>query len=152
MKAPTETPTIIEGGLAIDDRGTLSFANGFSLGGIRRFYQISNFSTHTIRAFHGHMKEDKYFYVASGTVLAAAVEIDNTKKPSKNKKVERFVLSAKKPCLLHIPAGYANGFKALEEHTILIVFSTSSLEESKGDDYRFPHNYWGDDVWNIENR
>lgn len=145
-------PSVIAGGIAVDDRGTVSFINDFSLAGVKRFYQITNFSLDTIRAFHGHMKEAKYFYVACGSAIAAAVEIDDTKKPSKKKAVQRFVLSAKKPSILHIPAGYANGFKALEENTVLIVFSTSSLEESKGDDYRFPHDYWGDGVWGVENR
>jgi len=41
-------PYIIEGGLAVDDRGTLTFANGFSFAGVKRFYFVSN---HT-RGFH----------------------------------------------------------------------------------------------------
>ncbi len=148
----SKTPVIIEGGLAVDDRGQLSFVNGFSLEGVKRFYQIENFSLDTIRAFHGHMKEAKYFYVAKGSAIAAAVELDDTKKPDKKNKVERFVLSSRKPSILFIPAGHANGFKALEAGTVLIVFSTSTLEESKGDDYRFPHDYWGNAVWETENR
>jgi dTDP-4-dehydrorhamnose 3,5-epimerase len=78
--------------------------------------------------------------------------MDDTKKPSTDKKVERFVLSARKPSLLFVPPGYANGFKPLEEGTIMVFFSTASVEESKDDDYRFPYDYWGASIWDVENR
>jgi dTDP-4-dehydrorhamnose 3,5-epimerase len=120
--------------------------------GVKRLYQIQNFSLDTIRAFHGHMKEAKYFYVAKGSVIAAAVKLDDTKKPSKKNKVDRYILSSRKPSILFIPAGFANGIKALEEDTVLIVFSTSTFEESKNDDYRFPADYWGESIWQVENR
>ncbi|MFW9896171.1 MAG: NAD-dependent epimerase/dehydratase family protein, partial [Candidatus Thorarchaeota archaeon] len=55
---------LIKGGIAIDDRGSVSFANDFNFYGIKRFYQVQNFKTSTIRAFHGHSKEAKYVYVA----------------------------------------------------------------------------------------
>src|SRR5439155_842555 len=114
-------------------------------------YQIENSSAQKIRAFHGHMKEAKYFYVAAGSGLAVAAKIDDLKTPSKKNKVERFVLTAQKPSILFIPAGYANGFKVLEEGTVLIVFSTASVEESTKDSYRYPHDYWGNDIWEVEN-
>ena len=152
MDMQSKVPVIIEGGLAVDDRGKIAFANNFLLEGVKRFYQVENFSTNTVRAFHGHMKEVKYVYVAAGSALVAAVEMDDTKNPSKDKKVERFVLSARKPSILYIPAGYANGFKPLEEGTIMIFFSTASVEESKNDDYSFAYDYWGTTVWEVENR
>ncbi len=143
---------LIPGGVAVDDRGCLNFANDFNFYGVKRFYQVQNFSTSTIRAFHGHLKEAKYVYVAKGSAIVAAVELDDVKSPSKNKKVNRFILSDKKPQVLFIPPKYANGFRPLEEDTRILFFSTSSLEESKGDDYRFPVDYWGKEVWEIENR
>jgi len=143
---------LIPGGVAVDDRGCLTFANDFNFYGVKRFYQVQNFSTSTIRAFHGHLKEAKYVYVAKGSAIVAAVELDDVKSPSKNKKVNRFILSDKKPQVLFIPPKYANGFRPLEEDTRILFFSTSSLEESKGDDYRFPVDYWGKEVWEIENR
>ncbi len=143
---------LIQGGIAVDDRGCLNFANDFNFYGVKRFYQVQNFSTSTIRAFHGHLKEAKYVYVAKGSAIVAAVELDDVKSPSKNKKVNRFILSDKKPQVLFIPPKYANGFRPLEEDTRILFFSTSSLEESKGDDYRFPVDYWGKEVWEIENR
>ena len=83
MKNVLNKPQLIEGGLAIDDRGHLIFANNFSFNHIKRFYMVENFSTDTIRAFHGHMKEAKYVFVVSGSAILAAVHLDNIKKPSK---------------------------------------------------------------------
>lgn len=143
---------LIEGGLFVDDRGTLTFANDFHFFGVKRFYQVKNFSAGTIRAFHGHLKEAKFVYVAKGSAIVAAVELDNIKEPSKSQEVHRFILSDKNPKILFIPPKYANGFRPLEEDTRIIFFSTSSLEESRGDDYRFPIDYWGKEVWEVENR
>lgn len=143
---------LIEGGVAIDDRGSLKFANEFNFLGVKRFYQVSNFSTSTIRAFHGHLKEAKYIYVVKGSAIVAAVKLDNIKSPSKKSEVKRFILSDKNPQILFIPPKYANGFRPLEDDTRIIFFSTSSLEESKGDDYRYPYDYWGEEVWEVENR
>lgn len=147
-----DIPTLIDGGLAVDDRGALMFSNGFSFEGVKRFYVVENFSKETIRAWHGHQKEGKYVFVASGSAIVAAVKMTDSKKPNKKEKVERFVLSARKPSVLWIPAGYANGFKSLEAGTKLFFFSTSTLEESKGDDYRFAADYWGETIWQVENR
>jgi len=152
MENLNKKPYLIEGGLAVDDRGQLTFANDFDFSNVKRFYMIENFSQDIIRAFHGHLKEEKYVLVVSGSAIIAVVEMNDTTKPKKSNEVHRFILSSRKPCILHIPAGYANGLKALEENTQIIFFSTSSLEESKGDDYRFPYDYWGKDVWEVENR
>jgi nucleoside-diphosphate-sugar epimerase/dTDP-4-dehydrorhamnose 3,5-epimerase-like enzyme len=143
---------LIPGGIAVDDRGSLTFANDFNFYGVKRFYQVFNFSTSTVRAFHGHLKEAKYVYVAKGSAIVAAVKLDNIESPSKSQPVKRYVLSEKNPQILFIPPGYANGFKPLEQDTGILFFSTSSLEESKGDDYRFPIDYWGSGVWEVENR
>lgn len=145
-------PKLIKGGIAVDDRGTLTFVNDFDFKGVKRCYQVKNFSKSTIRAFHGHQKEAKYAYVAKGSALVAVVKMTSTTKPSKKELVQRFVLSDKSPAVLYIPPGYANGFRSLEADTLIIFFSTSTLEESKGDDYRFPADYWGKKVWEVENR
>ncbi|MDD5638544.1 MAG: dTDP-4-dehydrorhamnose 3,5-epimerase family protein [Candidatus Pacebacteria bacterium] len=152
MENLNKKPYLIEGGLAIDDRGQLTFVNDFDFSNVKRFYMVENFSQDVIRAFHGHVKEEKYVLVISGSAIIAVVEMDDILKPKKSNEVHRFILSSKKPSILHIPAGYANGFRALEKNTKIIFFSTSSLEESKGDDYRFPYDYWGEDVWKVENR
>jgi dTDP-4-dehydrorhamnose 3,5-epimerase len=66
--------------------------------------------------------------------------------------VHRYVLSDRQPRILHIPAGFANGFRPLEPGTKVLFFSTSVLEEAVKDDYRFPYDYWGEDVWKVESR
>lgn len=38
--------------------------------------------------------------------------------------------------MLSIPDGYYNGFVALDEGSVLMVFSDVDLETSKNDDYR----------------
>jgi len=93
------------------------------------------------------MKESKYVYVVSGSILLCAVYLDDANNPSKDNKVGKFVLKAGNPQIIHIPPSYANGFKALESSAKVIFFSTSTLKESMGDDYRFPSDYWGKEVW-----
>lgn len=145
-----DTLKLIEGGLAVDDRGQVVFVNNFDFKGVKRFYMVSNHSAGFIRAWHAHKKEAKYVLVTQGAAIIGAVKISNWVKPYKKAEVQRFVLSAKKPSILYIPAGYANGFRTLTEDTQVIFFSTSTLEESKGDDFRYEARYW--DIWNVEAR
>ena len=144
------TPHLFEGGLAIDDRGEVGFINEFNFKKVKRFYVVRNHKQRFIRAWHAHKKEVKYVTVVQGAVLIAAVKIDNWKNPSKDRKVWRYTLSDRKPSLLYIPAGYANGFMSLTKETIILFFSTSSLAQSKGDDYRFGVRYW--DPWRVIER
>lgn len=144
-------PHLIKGGVAIDERGQVTFVNGFDFKNVKRFYVIENSSSNIIRAFHGHFKEEKYVFVVSGSALVVAVEIDDPLRPSKDKEIHRFMFSAKEPVVLYIPAGYANGISSLEEGTKIVFFSTLTLEESKADDYRFPYDYWGKELWKIKN-
>jgi dTDP-4-dehydrorhamnose 3,5-epimerase len=140
----------IPGGKAFDDRGSLTFINDLDLTQFKRFYIVENHSKGFIRAWHGHKKEAKAVVVVSGAALVAAVKVDNWDSPSENLKIERVVLSAEKPGALLIPAGYANGFMTLTESAKVMFFSTSSLEESAGDDIRFDARLWN--PWNIEER
>ena len=145
-----KVPKLIEGDLAVDDRGRLTFANDFDFKGVKRFYMVANHLPGFVRAWHAHKKEAKYVLVAQGAAVVGAVEIKNWQRPNKKAQVYRYVLSAQKPALLYIPPGFANGFMTLTAETQVIFFSTSSLEESKGDDFRFPARYW--DIWGVEER
>ena len=140
----------IKGGIAVDDRGVLTFCNDFDMKDIRRFYQVSNHSSNFIRAWHAHKYEAKYVSVISGSTILATVKIDNWDEPSKDLHVERFVLSEKKPGILFIPAGYAHGYKTLVPETRLAFFSTAVLNKSIDDDYRYDAFYWN--PWEIEER
>ena len=143
-------PQLIEGGLSVDDRGEVGFINGFNFDKVKRFYWVSNHKPGFIRAWHAHKREAKYVTVVQGAALIGAVEIDDWDKPSKDSKIWKYVLSDHKPSVLYIPAGYANGFMNLTEETKLLFFSTSDIEESKGDDFRFDARYW--DPWQVVER
>lgn len=143
-------PTLIRGDIAVDDRGSLSFVNDFDFKDVKRSYLVTNHSSGFVRAWHGHKKEGKYVSVLRGAALVCAVAIDDWATPDRNAQVHRFVLSALKPAVLFIPAGYANGAMSLTDGTLIQYFGTSSLDDSKGDDYRFDARYW--DPWSVEER
>jgi dTDP-4-dehydrorhamnose 3,5-epimerase len=140
----------MEGSLSLDDRGEVGFVNDFTFDKVKRFYSVRNHKPYFVRAWHAHKREAKYVTVVQGAALIAAVKIDNWENPSKDSKVSRYVLSDNKPSVLYIPAGYANGFMNLTDNAKLMFFSTSSIEESKGDDFRFDARYW--DAWQVVER
>jgi len=143
-------PKLVDGKKFYDDRGSLLFVNELVLNNYKRFYVVENHSKGFIRAWHGHLKEAKVFLAIEGSFLVGAVHITDPHNPSRETKVLRTVLNSDAPQALLIPPGYANGLMSLSESAKLLVLSSSSLEESQGDDYRFPYNYW--DIWAIENR
>lgn len=142
---------LIDGGISVDDRGMVSYANEFLFDDVKRFYTIRNHHAGFVRAWHGHKKEGKYVLPLAGSILVGAVEIDNWDNPNKSlDRVKRLVLSEHTPKILYIPPGFANGFMTLTDNAVVMFFSTSTLEESKGDDYRFNKDTW--DIWNIQER
>ena len=143
-------PTVIEGDLAVDDRGAVGFVNDFTFDGVKRFYTVANHQAGLVRAWHAHHNESKYVTVLRGAAIIGAVEIDDWDKPSRDSHVYRFVLSAVKPTVVFIPAGYANGFMSLTQDTLLAFFSTATVEESRSDDVRYEARYW--DIWHVEER
>lgn len=123
---------IYNGQQFIDDRGILRFVNDFDFKNVRRFYQVQNHNKGFIRAWHGHKIEEKYVYVAKGTIWLGIIDMENNS-------IEKYILSDKDPKILHIPSGKYNGFQTLEDDTIVIFFSTSSINETKNDDIRLPY-------------
>lgn len=143
-------PTLLEGGLAVDDRGEVRFVNEFNFEGVKRFYVVSNHQAGFVRAWHAHRREAKYVLVSRGAAIVGAVKIEDWQKPSPTSEVHRFVLSAAKPNILYIPPGYANGFMSLTADTQVFFFSTATIEESRDDDVRFDARYW--DIWTVVER
>ena len=137
-----EKPEIIEGGLHADERGSVAFVNGFDLKQIRRFYTISHPDTSVVRAWQGHKEEAKWFFCSKGVFNILLVKIDDWDNPSGDLNVMTFQLSENKPRVLAVPPGYANGFKAIEADSTLLVFSDKDLESSINDDFRFDKNLW----------
>lgn len=152
MNASTElaTPRLIRGGIAVDDRGALRFVNDFQFPGVKRFYCVTNHQAGFVRAWHAHRREAKFVTVLQGAAIVGAVRIDDWESPNPAAVVERHVLSSAQPAVLAIPAGYANGFMTLTADTIVVFFSTATLEESAADDVRFPARFW--DIWQVEAR
>lgn len=146
----SDKPVLIEGGISVDDRGSLTFCNGFDFSGVKRFYLIGNHQANSVRAWHGHKYETKYVMAVAGSAVVAAVKVDDWTTPDTSVPVSRFVLSAVKPSVLYIPPGYANGWMSLTDDCRLLFFSTATLAESAADDYRFPARYW--DCWKVEER
>lgn len=143
-------PTLLEGGLSVDDRGQLLFVNGFHFSAIKRLYLVQNYRSGLVRAWHAHRREEKYAMAVQGSALVCAVKITNWQRPRKDNPVHRFVLSASQPAVLVIPAGYANGWMSLSTDAKLMFFSTATVEESQKDDVRFPARYWN--PWNVVER
>jgi len=151
MTAPGHRqPTLIQGAVALDDRGAVRFVNDFDFASVRRFYTVTNHRVGTVRAWHGHRREGKFATVLQGAALLGCVEIDDWAAPSAALPVARFVLSATAPAVLAIPPGYANGFMSLTDDALIAFFSTAGLEESLDDDIRFPARFW--DPWTVEER
>lgn len=138
----SNTPKIIEGGLHIDVRGTVSFVNGFDFQGVERFYTIRTHRPYEPRGWRGHRREHKWFTVVQGTVLVSVVKPDDWASPACSLPVERFILSAAEPRILHVPAGHATGSMSLSDDAILLVFSSGRVEDAKDDDYAFPVETW----------
>jgi dTDP-4-dehydrorhamnose 3,5-epimerase-like enzyme len=135
---------LIKGGRHTDDRGTLSFFNDFDMAPVKRFYVIEHPDTTIVRAWQGHKIEQKWFYVITGSFKINVVKPANWERPSENIIVKEFILGSDTNQVLHIPGGYANGFKALEAHSKLIVFSDLSTADAGKDDFRFDKSLWYD--------
>ena len=146
-----EKPEIIKGGNFIDQRGMMRFVNDFQFDDVKRFYLIKHIDTSVVRAWQGHRLEKKYFFPVSGSFVVAWVKIDDFENPAKELKPEYHVLSAETSEILVVPKGYANGLKALEPHSEIMVLSETSLQESMNERDRYPADWWLD--WNsIEHR
>lgn len=126
---------IFDGGITTDDRGTLRFVNEVDFSKVKRFYTVENHAKGFVRAWHGHKKEAKYVYVTKGAIILCAVGMNGGG-------ASRNVLSSTNPQIALIYPGYYNGFKTLTDDTQVMFFSTSTLEESKDDDYRKDADTW----------
>ena len=132
---------------ADDDRGYLNFCNSFDLSKYVRFYDVINYQSNFIRAWHAHKHETKAAIVREGSAMLCIVKIDDWKNPSKKLDVKKFFLSNYSPKILEIPAGYANGFKSLEPNTKITFYSDKKLHGSLNDDFRYKYDHWN--PWEI---
>jgi dTDP-4-dehydrorhamnose 3,5-epimerase-like enzyme len=115
---------------------------------VKRFYIIEHLDTSVVRAWQGHQKEQKWFYVTKGCFRIILLQPDNWENPSEKLPFQEVVLKASAPEVLAVPAGFVNGFKALESESGIMVFSSFTVEESACDNFRFDKDKWYN--WNKE--
>lgn len=133
---------IVKGGIFEDYRGRIAHVNELDMSEINRFYIISHDNTEVIRAWHAHQHERKWFYCLRGAFTLALVKIDNWENPSKDLKPEIFHLKASESKVVCVPEGYANGLKAEEPNSMMMVYSDKILSEALKDSWRYDKNMW----------
>lgn len=135
---------ILGGDVFSDYRGSILHCNEFDMEEVRRFYCITHPDIFVVRAWHAHQNERKWFVVLKGSFTGAFVKIDDWESPSSNLTPEIYTLTADKASVLCIPKGYANGFKALEKDSVLMVYSDKVLSEALLDSWRYDAHLWID--------
>ena len=135
-------PKIISGGNHKDERGQLEFFNSFDMTDIKRLYFTTHFNVNVIRAWQGHIIENRWFLCVKGSFIVKLCKIDNWTSPSEYLKVSEYQLNSKNKEILFIPSGFVNGFKALETDSKLMIMSNYCLNELENDQVRFDQNKW----------
>ena len=141
-------PIFFESNSSSDERGTVSFTNDLNLQKAVRTYKVENSQLKTVRAWHGHKVEEKWVNVEQGEFLVCVVKVDDFNSPSKNSEIQTYKMSPKDG-FLYIPPNFANGAMNLTEDNAIRYYSSSTLEESLNDDFRFESDYW--DPWSQHN-
>ena len=136
--------TLHQGGTHTDKRGVIRFVNEKVPGNYRRFYLITHTDTTVIRAWQGHLREEKAFYAISGSFTIAVVSPARFEAPGENEIPDLFQVTAENNYFLRVPGGCYTGIKALTSNAILLVLSDFDLAGSKADDYRQPAHRWVD--------
>ena len=139
-----EKISFIDGEVFTDHRGLITSNNSFNLNEIKRMYTIHQHSTKVIRAWQGHLLETKYFKCIKGEFIVAWKELGNNFPRISDKEAEFKVLNQNCNQIIKIPKGYANGLKAREKNSSILVFSDFELNDSLNDKIRFDKNLWLD--------
>lgn len=133
---------IIPGGIAKDARGQIRFVNDFDMSMVKRFYIIKNADTQLVRGWRGHQIEQRWFYVLSGAFELDVIQIDNWISPSTDLAIERLQMNDTNMNVLHVPAGYATAFRALEAGSELLVYADYDISHAALDDHIWPVDYF----------
>ena len=102
-------------------------------------YTILHPKSSNVRAWQGHPNKDKWFIAIKGKFLVCWIKVDEFNNPSEILKAESLMLDAAKNKIIEISKGHANGFKALEPYSEVMVFS---FEDSLLDKIRFHSDLW----------
>lgn len=134
-------PYLIKGGQHTDARGQLCYNNNFNLLDVKRIYTIENWGRNTVRGWHGHKIERRWFTSVNGSFIIELVEIDNWEKPSKNCNVFSFHLLDKELDVLYVPMGFASKIHSLKPSAKLLVMADYAMGEAE-DEYRYALDYF----------
>lgn len=137
-------PTIIQGNVHRDARGSLQYVNDGQPGTFKRFYIITHPNTEVIRAWQGHKKEEKSFFVLKGCFTIGVVQPMDFEKLSPLDKPQYFSMKEEDSLFLKVPGGCYTGIKAGAPDSALLVLSGDTLENSTMDDFRLPADTWVD--------
>jgi dTDP-4-dehydrorhamnose 3,5-epimerase-like enzyme len=135
-------PIFLKGQSYFDERGIVNFNNNVDLSSFKRFYTIQNSQHQEFRGWHGHEFESKLFVAVRGRIVIGAVRVEDWNHPQRTKTPLRFELEADSLDAVFVPGGYANGILSKEPGSAVLVLSSSTLEESKKDDFRIPMDTW----------
>lgn len=134
--------SFLQGDTFTDCRGTLKFINEEAPGNYRRFYLITHPDKAVVRAWQGHMIEEKAFYAIGGSFTIVVVRPSDFLNPTDDEIVEFYTLTAENGKFLRVPPGSFTGIKANTANATLLVLSGLNVEQSKNDDYRQPADRW----------
>jgi dTDP-4-dehydrorhamnose 3,5-epimerase len=139
-------------GKSFDDRGSLTYYNSFNPCHmtVQRMYIVENFKEGTIRAWHGHKRQHMWVTVIDGAALICHAEVKDWETPILTGNF-RATLTAEQPKMVHLPPGI-NGSMTLLPNTKIMYFSDYAAEDTQSDDFRFPWNLFGTEMWEVRNR
>lgn len=136
-------PTLVTPFRACDDRGIFENIDFTAYLVPKRIYIVKNIHQNMVRAWHGHLYENKIIYPIKGTIKVAVGKMKvspDSKQMLGFETPKVFVVSDRVQNGVFVPAGYVNGIQFLESDTTIMVLSSSSVEESRTDDYRWDYD------------
>lgn len=135
------SPNLINGNCHSDNRGFLFYNNDFDASSIKRIYIIENKTTDLVRGWQGHQIEQRWYSCISGEIKIELIQIDNWENPSRDLKINSFVIDSEKLDVLHVPNGYISSIQSLEPNSKLLIMADYLLGELT-DEFRFDINYF----------
>lgn len=132
---------LLEGKKHQDERGIITFNNEFDASQIKRIYTIENSSIEFIRGWQGHKIEQRWFACMQGSFEISVIEVDDFENPSKDLKIQKYLLKNDVLTYLYIPSGCITAIQAKEEESKLLVLADFNLGEIN-DEYRFSIDYF----------
>lgn len=136
------TYNIVKGGRSTDSRGEIRYVNDLDMSKIKRFYFIRNSDLSYSRGWRAHRIEQRWFFVTAGEFEVNLVVVDNWERPNKELPVEKIYLKSDDIQILHLQAGVAVAFKALEENSEMMVLSDYPLSHAALDNYTYDRKYF----------